>query len=78
MEQYYRLVCERREQAVRRNQALQRHARQACTSLAVPVDTSKLETLKVQASFRLCFTCSRMVACRASTSCLWKDSPLTG
>ncbi|CAI8011933.1 hypothetical protein GBAR_LOCUS7656 [Geodia barretti] len=48
MEQYYRLVCERREQAVRRNQALQRHARQACTSLAVPVDTSKLETLKSQ------------------------------
>lgn len=48
MQQYYQSVCERQQQALRRNQALQQDVRRAHTFAASGVDTSQLELLKVR------------------------------
>ena len=54
MQQYYQSVCERQQQALRRNQALQQDVRRAHTSAASGVDTSQLELLKVRHCLFLC------------------------
>ena len=53
MQQYCHSVCERQQQAVHRDQALlqdarQAHSRAASSLTTTAVDTSRLETLKVE------------------------------
>lgn len=48
MEQYYHSVCERQQQALRRNQVLQQGVRQAHISAASGVDARQLDLLKVR------------------------------